>query len=256
MSRGRAGGGDWGALGRRSLDSRPLSEPCACPPDPQDTRPSARAPLGEQAAQIGQHFDERFQDWEPVGPDATDLLFTWLRDEGLAGSTLMDVGCGTGELIVRALEAGAARATGADLSSEAIAMASELVEGAGLAERTDLWVGDAAVEELDPHDIVVLDKVICCYPDADALIARSTSAANRIYAFAVPESKGIWGLIARTRWFVFGVMDWLQGDTLPRFVHSRTEVERKVVSAGFRPLHTGRNFVWFVGVYARDEERS
>jgi SAM-dependent methyltransferase len=228
-----------------------MSEPCACPPERTDAPSRTRAPLSERAEEIGQHFDERFQDWEPVGPAATDLLFSWLRDEGLAGSTIMDVGCGTGELILRALEAGATQATGADLSSEAIAMASTLVAEAGLADRADLWVGDAAVEDLDPHDVVVLDKVICCYPDADALIARSTSAARRIYAFVLPESTGVWGLFARARWFVIGLWDRLQGGTLPRFIHSRTDVERKVMAAGFRPLHTGRDFVWFVGVYTR-----
>jgi SAM-dependent methyltransferase len=218
-----------------------MSEPCACPPDRPET----------DADRIGARFDERFQDWQPVGPEATDLLFSWLRDEGLAGSSIMDVGCGTGEFLLRALEAGAVRATGADLSSEAIAMTSDLLNDAGFRERADLWVGDAAVESLAPHDVVVLDKVICCYPDADTLIARSTSAAQRIYAFALPESRGFWGVWARTRWFVFGLLEWIQGDRLPRYFHDRKVVEAKVAAAGFRPLHTGRRYVWFVGVYAR-----
>lgn len=217
-------------------------EPCACPPDRHET----------DAERIGAHFDERFQDWQPVGPEATDLLFSWLRDAGLAGSSIMDVGCGTGELLLRALEAGAERATGADLSSEAIAMTSDLLHEAGYRERANLWVGDAAVESLEPHDVVVLDKVICCYPDADALIARSTSAAQRIYAFALPESRGFWGFWARTRWFVFGLLEWIQGDRLPRYFHDRRRVEAIVMSGGFRPLHTGRRYVWYVGVYARD----
>ena len=229
-----------------------MSEPCACPPEHhQAARAVTRAPLSAPAQQIGEHFDERFQDWEPVCPPATDMLFDWVREAGLEGSTIMDVGCGTGQLLVRALEAGAARATGADLSSEAIVQASELVEGRGLADRADLWVGDAAVEELDPHDVVVLDKVICCYPDADALIARTTGAARRVYAFALPESRGIWGLFARVRWFVFDLLDRLRGETLPRFIHDRRDVEAKVIAAGFRPLHTGRQFVWYVGVYTR-----
>ena len=116
----------------------------------------------------------------------------------------------------------------------------------------DLWVGDAAVESLEPHDVVVLDKVICCYPDADALIARSTSAAQRIYAFALPESRGLWGLHLpgpmvglRARGLVARVI-------LQRFFHDRRDVEAKVMRAGFRPIHTGRQFVWFVGVYARN----
>jgi magnesium-protoporphyrin O-methyltransferase len=200
---------------------------------------------------IARHFDERFRDWEPVGPEATDLLFGWLDREGLAGSSVLDIGCGTGELILRAMEAGAARATGADLSSEAIAVASGLAEEAGVRDRVDLWVGDAAVEPLDPHDVVVLNKVICCYPDADALIARSTAAAGKLYAISVPESRGFWGLFARLRWFVFDLYERLRGKDLPRFIHDRAEIESKILAAGFRPVHTGRQFVWFVGVYAR-----
>lgn len=218
-----------------------MSEPCPCPP---------QRPPGD-VQRIAEHFDKRMRDWQPVCPASTDLLFGWLQEEGLAGSSVMDVGCGTGELIVRALDAGAARATGADLSSEAIAQASNQVREAGFEDRVDLWVGDAAVEPLEAHDVVVLDKVICCYPDADALIARSTAAARRVYAFAVPESRGFWGFLARARWFVFGLIERFQGGTLPRFVHERTDVEAKVLAAGFRPVQSGRQFVWFVAVYAR-----
>lgn len=218
-----------------------MPEPCACPPE--------RSPT--EVERIAQHFDKRMRDWQPVCPESTDLMFGWLQREGLAGSTVMDVGCGTGDLIVRALEAGAIRATGADLSSEAIAQASAHTREAGFEDRVDLWVGDAAVEPLEPHDVVVLDKVICCYPDADVLIARSTAAAQTMYAFSVPESRGFWGLVARARWFVFDLAARLRGEDHPRFIHERTDVEAKVLAAGFRPLHTGRHFVWFVGVYAR-----
>lgn len=218
-----------------------MTEPCACPPE---------QPAGD-VERIARHFDERFLDWEPVGPEATDLLFGWLEREGLAGASVLDIGCGTGELILRAMEAGASRATGADLSSEAIAQASNLTEEAGLRDRVDLWVGDAAVEPLDGHDVVILNKVICCYPDADALIARSTAAAGKLYAVSIPESRGFWGFFARLRWFVCDLYERLRGEDLPRFIHDRAEIESKILAAGFRPLHTGRQYVWFVGVYAR-----
>ena len=228
--------------------SRPTT-PDPCCPTERPERP-ARASEGP----IGEHFDKRYRDWEPIAPESTGLLFDWLREEGLAGSSVMDIGCGTGDLLVRAIEAGATRGSGADLSSEAIAMASNLAHDRGVADRLDLWVGDAAVEPLDPHDVVVLDKVICCYPDADALISRSTAAADRLYAFAIPESRGLWGFVARSRWFVFWMWERIRGESvLPRFVHDRAAIEAKVAAAGFRPLHTGRRFVWFVALYGRAE---
>jgi magnesium-protoporphyrin O-methyltransferase len=230
--------------------SGPNPDSC-CPPERQPAEKPTREPLTGDVAAIGQHFDGRYQEWEPIAPEATDLLFNWLREEGLAGSTIMDIGCGSGELLVRALEAGAIRGTGADLSSEAIAMASDLAYQTGNEGRLDLWVGDAAAESLEPHDVVVLDKVICCYPNADALIARSTEAAQHLYAFAVPESRGFWGLIARARWTLFALLEVLQRNHIPRFVHDRRKVQATVEAAGFRLLHSGRQFVWFVAVYGR-----
>ena len=36
-------------------------------------------------------------------------------------------------------------------------------------------------------DVVVLDKVICCYPDMPALVQASAAKARRLYAIVVPE---------------------------------------------------------------------
>ena len=227
--------------------SGPNPDSCCPPEHPERTERQSRPSEGP----IGEWFDARYREWEPISPEATDLMFGWLREEGLAGSSILDIGCGTGELLVRALEAGATRGTGADLSSEAIAMASDLAHETGRDAQLDLWVGDAAVESLDVHDVVVLDKVICCYPDADALIARSTEAARHLYAFTVPESSGFWGVAARIRRWTFQLLELVQGGSHPRFVHDRHKIQATVEAAGFRPLHTGRQFVWFVAVYER-----
>jgi hypothetical protein len=51
---------------------------------------------------------------------------------------------------------------------------------------------------------------------------------------------------------VFGLVERLRGNYHPRYIHDRVEVEAKVAGAGFTPIQTGRQFVWFVAVYGRD----
>jgi cyclopropane fatty-acyl-phospholipid synthase-like methyltransferase len=62
-----------------------------------------------------------------------------------APSTVLDVGCGWGELLLRILEAapGAARGLGVDLDEEAIARAQRRATGRGLAERATFEARDA-----------------------------------------------------------------------------------------------------------------
>jgi hypothetical protein len=57
--------------------------------------------------------------------------------------------------------------------------------------------------------------------------------------------------VARVRWTCFALLEVLQRNHIPRFVHDRLKVQAVVEAAGFQPLHTGRQFVWFVAVYGR-----
>src|SRR3954454_25044569 len=103
-------------------------------------------------------------------------LMKGLTSSGFNGATLLEIGCGIGYLHQRLLEAGAASAVGVDLSAKMLQEAREQAQQHGLAERTDYREGDFVelADMLAPADIVILDKVICCYPDADALVQRSS----------------------------------------------------------------------------------
>ncbi|HMK21014.1 MAG TPA: class I SAM-dependent methyltransferase, partial [Terriglobales bacterium] len=118
-------------------------------------------------------------------------LMKGLTSSGFSDASLLDIGCGTGYLHQRLLQAGAARAVGVDLSTEMLEQARAQAREQGLAERTEYREGDFVelAESLAPADIVILDKVICCYPDADALVQRSARLAGRVYAFTVPRDR-------------------------------------------------------------------
>ena len=47
---------------------------------------------------------------------------------------------------------------------------------------------------LPMSDVVVLNRVVCCYPSADALLANTLGAARNVFAFTAPVDRGLMGL--------------------------------------------------------------
>ena len=168
---------------------------------------------------------------------------------------MLDLGCGTGDLALGALARGATRASGFDLGSGAIEEARSLARERGVDDRATFAVGDAAKVRLDPHDVVLLNRVLCCYPDVDALLANSLSAAGSVYAFTTPPSEGLAGFFARAETHIanawFRVRD-RKFRGFQVYVHDLEAVDRRVREAGFLPVIMGRRrLVWHLAVYER-----
>lgn len=213
---------------------------CECPADPRIARYFDRRSLTRRAS--GNRY--------AMGNVSQALLAALLR-AGPAGRSVLELGCGPGALLTELLAAGASRATGLDLSAEAIEEARRRAAEAGVADRASLSVGDAARARLEAHDWVILDKVICCYPDADALLANSIPAARRLYAFAVPASDGWRGVLARIEEWLEDVTNALRGRPCPGYVHDVAAIERRLTDGGFRPAYRGTTWLWHVAVFVR-----
>ncbi|HSD48956.1 MAG TPA: class I SAM-dependent methyltransferase [Actinomycetota bacterium] len=204
-----------------------------------------------------------FDDWTPtyakrareqrLGGVSRDLV-RGLEEAGLRGRTVLDVGCGAGGLIFEALERGATSATGVDLSSASIEQAHLISVERGLDDRATFSVADGSTASLGPHDVVVLDKVFCCFADADRLLANSLPAARSVYAFAVPPSSGIRGAVARSLSRIENGWYWLRPRRFGGFrthIHDVGKLDAGVRAARFAPLFQRRRFGWDVAVYAR-----
>lgn len=206
-------------------------------------------------------FDDWVDHWDrktrksPTAAGVTAQLVDALEQAGLADRTVLDVGCGIGDLAVETVVRGASSATGFDLSPKAIDHARELAARRGVADRTTFDVGDGSTFELPPADVVVLNRVVCCYPDADGLLHRTLTAAGSVFAMTAPVSDGFTGTMNRmmTRcsngWYAMRKKKF--GD-FRTFVHDLGAIEERVRAAGFRPV-TGehRRVVWNLAVYAR-----
>lgn len=87
------------------------------------------------------------------------------------------------------LKAGAERAITVELSSAYDATATELAREAGAEDRVERRVVDFAdaAEEFPEADVVVMHRVVCCYPDGEALVAAAAGRARRLLAFSFPR---------------------------------------------------------------------
>ena len=176
-------------------------------------------------------------------------LMKGLSSSGFSDASLLDIGCGTGYLHQRLLQAGAARAVGVDLSAEMLEQARVRAREQGLAERTDYREGDFVElsNTLASADIVILDKVICCYPDANALVQRSARLAGRVYAFTIPRDR--WTV--RFALFAGRVFLALIRCSFRSYVHDLAAIDRWVTHLGFAQVFEECTFAWLTRVYAR-----
>lgn len=188
-----------------------------------------------------------------LGGVSRDLV-RGLHEAGLRGRTILDVGCGAGGLIFEALERGATAATGVDLSSTSIEQARLISSERGLGDRATFAVADGSSTPLGARDVVVLDKVFCCFADADRLLSNSLTAARSVYAFAVPASSGLRGAVARV---LAGIENgWYR--LRPRryggfrtYVHDIGILDASVRAQGFERRSSRRRLLWDVAVYGR-----
>jgi SAM-dependent methyltransferase len=190
-----------------------------------------------------------------VGAPITGRMLRALRQQGLDGKTVLDLGCGTGDLALATLASGAERISGIDLAAGAIEQARALAEERGLSACAAFSAGDGAVVPLARHDIVALNRVLCCYPSVDELLRNSLGAAASIYAYTAPVDTGPVGLFNRisvaisNRWFRLRAKKF-RG--FQAFVHDLDAVDRTIASAGFRPVHRSRErIVWRLAVFSR-----
>ncbi len=177
-------------------------------------------------------------------------LIEGLRQADFAGASLLEIGCGVGYLHQQLLREGAGWALGVDLSEEMLAQARLAARDAGLAGRTEYRQGDFAdiAGGIEPTDVTLLDKVVCCYPDAEALVTRSVSKTRRVYALTYPHDN----LFNRVGVSLLGFFLWLVRSSFRTYVHDPRRIEGWITAAGFRKRYENRTFLWLTQVYARD----
>ena len=212
---------------------------------------------------IARHFDQRVSRLTaeadggfPEMVEVTRTLLSLLDDVGTVKPTLLELGSGSGALTVALLEGGALRADGVDLSPQSVATAVRRAEAAGVADRASFVVGDGSVVPVEAHDWVVLDRVICCFPDMDRLLANSIGAASKRYAFSVPLDSGWRGFVNKFFRATENAIARIIRGGCPGYTHSIAAIRDRLRQAGFEQLRDARDGLWYAAVWERTEHRA
>lgn len=183
-----------------------------------------------------------------LDPTARRMVDEIVR-RGVTDASVLEVGGGIGAFEIEILRSGAARATNVEIVGTYEQAARELLETVGLTSRVDRKVLDFAssADAVKNADIVVLHRVICCYPDMEALVSAAAGHANRILALSFPSAKWWWrvGQWLSRGWFR------LRGCAFRFYLHDPRKILATAESGGFRPVVRRRGLVWETAVLER-----
>jgi magnesium-protoporphyrin O-methyltransferase len=177
-----------------------------------------------------------------------DLLDA-IRSEGVADATVLDIGGGVGVIGAELLAAGAASLVDVDASRPYLDAARSEMERRGFGQRSTFRHGDfvALADEIEPAEIVTLDRVVCCYGDWVALIDRSAARASRLYGLVFPRDR--WWMRVVVVLENAGMRVFRRGFRF--YVHPERAVDARIRAAGFEPIHHDRGIAWQSVVYRR-----
>ena len=208
---------------------------------------NARGCDGFFTARVAQRAAERYR---KKGLDKTARrMLAFLEERGIEGTTVLEIGGGVGELQIELLKRGAARTVNLELSPGYDAEAERLLREAGVAGRAERLLHDIAADPsgVEPADVVVLHRVVCCYPDYERLLGTAADHAQGSLVFSYPPRNVLSRLLLGAQNLLFR----LQRKEFRVYAHPPAHMRALAEERGLRPAYAHRPLVWQIAGFER-----
>jgi 16S rRNA G966 N2-methylase RsmD len=200
-------------------------------------------------------FDSRFARrmatrYRKRGLDKTaQRMVDLLARAGVEGATVLEIGGGVGEIHLELLKRGAASATNLELSPAYDAEARQLLDEAGLTGRVQRRLIDIASEPatVEAADIVVLHRVVCCYPDYATLLGAAADHARHHVVFSHPPRNPVSRTVVATQHLLFRLL----GREFRVFVHPPEAMLAVLAGHGLQTSLAHSGALWQVSAASR-----
>ncbi|GAA5161477.1 methyltransferase domain-containing protein [Ornithinimicrobium tianjinense] len=180
---------------------------------------------------------------------AAQRMVDWVVGRGIEGASVLEIGGGIGGPHVELLRRGAAHATNVELVPAYEEEAARVLSEAGLVARVDRRIGDLAVDPdvAGTADVVVMNRVVCCYPDPVALVGAAADHATRIVALTHPPRN----VLTRALLAVQRGVGRLFGMRYQAFAHPPELILDTLRRHGFTAQHLPSRGLWQIVVATR-----
>lgn len=159
----------------------------------------------------------------------------------LEGRSTLEIGVGAGGVTVEMLRRGAAHATGVDAVAAQLGAARELAADFNVAARAEFVLADFAKHDDVPKaDVVVMDRVICCYGDWRGLLDSAATHANTIVAMTYPRDTWWMRIIG----MAMNLSRVLVRSDFRFYIHPPHKMQELLAARGFRATANGHYLGW------------
>ena len=167
----------------------------------------------------------------------------------LRGAEVLEVGGGVGGLHLELLRQGAAGAADVDVSAAYLRAAQGLAERMGLRDRVRYVQGDFAglAGGIAPADVVVMHRVVCCYPQMGPLVSAAAEHARRRLVLSHPVDT--W--YARLMVGLGNAYLRLSRSSFRGFVHAQEAIAAAAAAGGLRLAMRRLSWPWQIAVFER-----
>lgn len=164
--------------------------------------------------------------------------------------SILDIGCGAGAVHHELLRQGIGKtAVGIDASSAFIAAAQNNGQHLQLTQQLVYHQADFAqtAEQFDAADIVILDRVICCYPHLDKLFGQAAIHTKHYLVASFPLDN--WWLKLPFQ-LIDSMLSLFRSGYHP-YLHAHDRIEAIARQAGLKPMHKSRHWMWQLMVWEK-----
>jgi 2-polyprenyl-3-methyl-5-hydroxy-6-metoxy-1,4-benzoquinol methylase len=173
----------------------------------------------------------------------------FLQRQDIEGRTLLEVGGGIGAIQIDLLKAGITSAVNIELTPTYEEAARALLREAGLEARVERRVMDFAEAsgEVEAADIVIMNRVICCYPDMPKLTGAAADHTRELLVMSFPKER--WWTRA-----VIGIGDFVLRAARQQFqvfLHPHDEIIATAERHGLKTMSNQTGFFWEVASLRR-----